>query len=53
MRVHVYDTLDIRTRGIDGRVEKKAGLVDPEIGAAPIHYLTLKVYLHLEFTAHK
>lgn len=45
------NTLDIGPWGVDGRVEGEASLVDPEIGAAPVHYLTLKVYLHLESRA--
>lgn len=46
--VYMYDTLDIRPCGVDGGVEIEAGLVDAEVGAAPVDYLTLKVYLHLE-----
>lgn len=47
----MYDTLDIGPCSVDGGVEDEAGLVDPEIGAAPVYYLTLKVYLHLESRA--
>lgn len=47
----MYDTLNIGPCRIDGRVESEASLVHPEIGAAPVHYLTLKVYLHLESMA--
>lgn len=50
--VYMYDTVDIGPRSIDGRVEVEAGLVDPEISAAPVHHLTLTVYLHLESRAH-
>lgn len=48
MRVHMYNTLDIGPSSKDGRVENEASLVDPEVGAAPVHDLTLEIYLHLE-----
>ena len=48
MCVHMYDTLDIGPCSIDGGVEGETSLVDPEISAASVHNLTLKVYLHLE-----
>lgn len=48
MCVHMYDTLDIGPCSIDSRVEGETGLVDPEISAASVHNLALKVYLHLE-----
>lgn len=48
MCVYMYNTLDIGPCSIDGRVEDKASLVDPKVGASPVHYLTLKIYLHLE-----
>lgn len=44
----VDDTLDVRPCSIDGGVESETGLVDPEVGAASVHYLAMKVYLHLE-----
>lgn len=47
----MYDRLDIGPCSVDGGVEGEAGLVDPKIGAAPVDYLTLKVYLHLESRA--
>lgn len=46
--VYVHDALDVGPRGVDGAVEVEAGQVDPEVGASPVHYLTLKVDLHLE-----
>lgn len=49
--VYMYDTLDVGPRSIDGRVEGEAGLVEPEVSAAPIHDLSLEVYLHLESKA--
>lgn len=49
-RMDVYDTLDIRTRGVDGRVESETSLVDSKVGAAPVHYFTLEINLHLEST---
>lgn len=47
----MYDALDIRPCSVDGRVESKASLVDPEVGATPVHYLTLEVNLHLDTMA--
>lgn len=46
--VYMDNTLDVRPGSVDGRVENEAGLVDPEVGAAPVHNLTLNVDLHLE-----
>lgn len=45
------DTFHIRPCRIDGGVQSEAGLVDSQIGAAPVHDLTLKVYLHLRSEA--
>lgn len=48
MCVYMYNRLDIGPCSKDGRVEDKASLVDPKVGASPVHYLTLEIYLHLE-----
>lgn len=45
--VYVHDTLDIRPCGVNGRMKGEARLVDPKVCASSVHYLTLKVYLHL------
>ena len=50
--VYVYDTLDVGPCSINGRVKSKTGLVDPEVCASSVHYLTLKVYLHLAVKSH-
>lgn len=46
--MYVYDALDVGPRGVDGGVQGEAGLVDPQVGAAPVYHLPLEVDLHLE-----
>lgn len=46
--MYMYDTLDIRTCSIDGRVESETGLVDSKVGAATVYHFTLEINLHLD-----
>lgn len=51
--MYVNNTLHIRPGRVNGRVKSKASLVHPEVGAPPVHYLSLEVDLHLEDEAKK
>lgn len=45
--VHVYDTADVRTYGVDGSVGAEAGGVHPQVGGALLDHFPDDVHLHL------
>lgn len=46
--VHVYDTADVRTYGVDGSVGAEAGGVHPQVGGALLDHFPDDVHLHLQ-----
>lgn len=46
----MHDAPDIRPGGIDGGVQREASLVDSQVSAPTVHYITLEVYFNLKYT---